>query len=197
MLVDCMAEIAAGAPDTPFYYYHIPSLAGAALDMVAFLPAAETRISNLAGLKYTAPQVHEYQLCLNLHGGRFDVLWGCDEMFLSALAVGARGAIGSTYNIAAPLYLRILAAFQSGDMVEAGRLQLLAVKMIRVLLSHPFLAALKWLLGLYGIQSGGCRLPQSNLTVEETAQLRAELDGLGFFDWCGVDRFSPSEKNEA
>ncbi len=187
MLVDCMAEIAAGAPQTPFYYYHIPALTGAALDMVEFLPAADAKIGNLVGMKYTTPQAFEYQACLNLQDGRFDVLWGCDEMFLSALATGARGAIGSTYNIAAPLYLKILAAFQAGDMQEAQRLQLLSVKMIRVMLSHPFLAIMKWLLGLYGVECGGCRLPQANLTAEQTAKVRAQLDEMGFFDWCGVE----------
>ena len=187
MLVDCMAEIAAGSPQTPFYYYHIPALTGAALDMVEFLPAADAKIGNLVGMKYTTPQAFEYQACLNLQDGRFDVLWGCDEMFLSALATGARGAIGSTYNIAAPLYLEILAAFQAGDMQEAQRLQLLSVKMIRVMLSHPFLAFMKWLLGLYGVECGGCRLPQANLTAEQTAKVRAQLDEMGFFDWCGVE----------
>lgn len=187
MLVDCMAEIAAGAPETPFYYYHIPSLTGAALDMVEFLPSADRRIGNLVGMKYTTPEADVYQTCLNLQDGRFDVLWGRDEMLLSALAVGSRGAIGSTYNIAAPLYRKILDAFQAGDMAEAQRLQLLAVKAIRVLLNYPFLAVLKWLLGVYGIECGGCRLPQANLTTERTAQVRTELEELGFFDWCGVE----------
>lgn len=187
MLVDCMAEIASGASNTPFYYYHIPSLTGAELDMVKFLPAADSRIGNLVGMKYTTPQACEYQACLNLQNGRFNVLWGRDEMLLSALAVGARGAIGSTYNIAAPLYRKVIDAFQSGNMAEAQRLQLQAVQMIHVMLKYPFLAALKWLLGLYGVPCGGCRLPQGNLSSEQAAQVRAELDALGFFEWCGVE----------
>lgn len=181
-LVDCMAEIAAGAPDTPFYYYHIPALTGASLDMVKFLPAADAKIGNLVGMKYTTPEADEFQACMNLQDGRFNVLWGRDEMLLSALAVGTRGAIGSTYNIAAPLYLRVIEAFQAGDLAEAQRLQLLAVKAIRVLLAYPFLAVLKWLLGC-----GVCRMPQGNLTEEQTAAVKAELEAVGFFDWCGVE----------
>src|SRR4051812_41480967 len=34
VLVDCLAEITAGAPDLPFYYYHIPSKTGVTFDMV-------------------------------------------------------------------------------------------------------------------------------------------------------------------
>jgi N-acetylneuraminate lyase len=182
VLVDSMAEIAAGAPQTPFYYYHIPALTGAALDMIKFLPAADAKIGNLAGIKYTTPEADVFQACLNLEDGRFNILWGRDEMLLSALAVGTRGAIGSTYNIAAPLYLKIIEAFQAGDMAEAQRLQLLVVKAIHVLLGHPFLAVLKWLLGC-----GKCRLPQNNLTEEQMATIKTELDAMGFFEWCGVE----------
>ena len=103
VLADCVIQIASAAPELPFYYYHIPALTGVALDMVDFLPVAAERTPNLVGMKYTAPTAHEFQACLELSGGRFDMLWGCDEMLLSALAIGARGAIGSTYNIAAPL----------------------------------------------------------------------------------------------
>ena len=42
-LVACMAEIAAAAPDLPFYYYHIPGLTGVNLDMVEFLRQSASR----------------------------------------------------------------------------------------------------------------------------------------------------------
>ncbi|HEY8916795.1 MAG TPA: dihydrodipicolinate synthase family protein, partial [Chitinophaga sp.] len=60
-LVDCMAEIAAAAPDMPFYYYHIPVITGMGIDMLEFLRLAEGKIPNLAGIKYTAATLHEYQ----------------------------------------------------------------------------------------------------------------------------------------
>lgn len=184
VLADCMAEIAGGAPALPFYYYHIPALTGVTLDMVDFLPLADERIANLAGMKYTAPTVHEYQACLDLENGRFDCLWGCDEMLLSALAVGARGAVGSTYNVAAPLYRRITEAFERGDTAEARRLQSLSVRMIRAIYRYPFHSAMKQILGMLGVECGPCRLPQPRLTQNQVAQLRADLTDIGFFDWC-------------
>ena len=97
-----MQHIASGAPNLPFYYYHIPMLTGSTLDMVEFLTQGAKSIPNLVGLKYTDTKLYEFQNCLELAAGRFDVVWGCDEMLLGALATGGRGAIGSTYNIAAP-----------------------------------------------------------------------------------------------
>ncbi len=93
-----MAAIASAAPSLPFYYYHLPVLTGVAMDMVEFLRLGEETIPNLAGIKYTAHTQHEFQACLNYKNGKFDVLYGYDEMLLGALMVGAKGAIGSTLH---------------------------------------------------------------------------------------------------
>ena len=183
-LADCVAQIASGAPALPFYYYHIPALTGVALDMVEFLPLAAGWTPNLVGMKYTAPTVFEFQACMELDGGRFDCVWGCDEMLLSALAVGARGAIGSTYNIAAPLYRRLMEAFERGDLAEARRLQSLSIRMIRAINRYPFHPAMKQILQLLGIDGGPCRLPLPANGASQVESLQRELEMLGFFEWC-------------
>ncbi len=183
-LVDCMAFVAAGAPELPFYYYHIPAMTGVDLDLVEFLRRAGDRVDNLAGLKYTANTLHEYQECVALDEGRFDVLYGYDELLLPALAVGARGSVGSTYNIAAPLYRRIIEAFEVGDLARARAEQLHAIEMIRTLAHYPFHPAVKAVLGMVGTSCGPCRLPLPPLGDAEVQQLRGELEAIGFFDWA-------------
>ncbi len=187
VLADCMAQVAAGAPELPFYYYHIPALTGVTLDIAAVLSLAGTHIPNLVGMKYTAPTVFEFQACMDLEGGRFDCVWGCDEMLLSALAAGARGAIGSTYNIAAPLYRRLIEAFERGDLVEARRLQSLSIQMIRTINRYPFHPAMKQIMAMLGIDCGPCRLPLPSMDAGQAGPLRTELDALGFFDWCRAE----------
>lgn len=183
-LLDCMAELASGAPGLPFYYYHIPALTGSTLNVLEFLKRGAERIPNLAGLKYTDTKLHEFQQCLEFDNARFDVVWGCDEMLLGALATGSRAAIGSTYNIAAGLYGRILSAFAKGDFKEARRLQSLSVNMICVINQFPFHAAMKAVLGMQGIPIGGCRLPQGRLSDSDINALRSSLADIGFFDWA-------------
>lgn len=183
LLVDCMESIASAAPNLPFYYYHIPALTGTTLDMARFLEQAGTRICNLAGIKYTCSTVHEYQICHELQNRRFDIVWGADEMLLSALVVGARGAIGSTYNIAAPLYQRLIAAFESGDLEEARHLQYQSVTLIRTIYRFPFHPAMKRIMTMLGTNCGRCRLPQPSLSEGEVAELHERLDQIGFFNW--------------
>lgn len=182
-LVDCMSEVAGGAPGLPFYYYHIPILTGSTLNVVDFLRRGGDSITNLAGLKYTDTKLHEFQQCVELDDGRFDVVWGCDEMLLGAVATGSRGAIGSTYNIAAPLYRRVVDAFEGNDLPEARRLQSLSVSMIDTLNHFPFHAAMKAVLGMNGFNVGRCRLPQGRLSESDISTLRTELQSIGFFEW--------------
>lgn len=180
-LVSCMAAIASAAPALPFYYYHIPVLTGVAIDMMEFLQKAEHAIPSLAGIKYTASTIHEFQACLNYKNGKFDMLFGYDELLLPALAVGAKGAIGSTYTFAAPIYQKIVQCFKAGDLEKAQYWQLQAVEMIRCFTKYPSIPAQRAIMLLMGIDLGDCRLPLTPLHPDQVARLNSDLDSIGFF----------------
>lgn len=182
VLVDSMAAIAKGAPDLPFYYYHIPQLTNVGMDMLRFLELGARAIPNLQGIKYTAPTIHEFQACLNHAGNDFEMLWGTDEMLLSALAVGARGAIGSTFNFAAPLYHQVIKAFHNGDLDNAKDQQSIVVEMVRVILAHPPIPAQKAIMKMIGLDLGGCRLPLPELGEKEYQTIHRRLTDLHFFE---------------
>ena len=181
-LVDCMVEIAAAAPDLPFYYYHIPHLTGVNMDMIEFLQLAGGLIPNLAGIKYTSSAIQEYQACLNFEQGRFDILYGLDELLLPALSVGALGAIGSTYTFAAPLYIKTAAAFNRGDLTGARDQHAYMVEVIRILLKYPPIPAQKAIMKMLGWDFGPCRLPLTTLSQEDFDKFYKELDELSFFE---------------
>jgi len=184
LLTECMAQIASAAHELPFYYYHIPALTGVSMSVTGFLDAAQSAIPNLVGVKYTEPTLHEYQACIAAHEGAFDMLWGVDEMLLPALSVGARGAVGSTYNLAAPLYTRLIAALEAGDLVEARRLQLHSVQLVRLLCNYPFHSAMKVALTSLGIECGPCRSPQEQLSDTDKHELTQQLEASGFYEWA-------------
>lgn len=183
VLIDCCRDIAAAAPGLPFYFYDIPSMTGVQLPMPDFLAAAPDRIPTLAGLKFTNPDLMAYQQCLRAAGGRFDIPWGTDEALLAALALGAAGAVGSTYNIAAPLYTRLLAAFARHDLPAARDEQYRSVQLVHLLLGFGFMPAAKATMGFLGVDVGPARLPHGSLSPEQQNRLREALERLGFFDW--------------
>lgn len=181
-LIKSLAEIAEGAPDLPLYYYNIPSLTGVNLDMAGFLTQATDQLPTLAGIKYTAPWLHEYQACLHTAQGLYDVLYGTDEMMLGALAVGARGFIGSTYNFAAPIYHQVQAAFDQGDLATARQYQTKAVEIVRIILRYGSLPSQKAIMKMIGLDCGPVRLPLSELSTSQKAALRRDLTEIGFFE---------------
>lgn len=182
-LVACCGEIAGAAPDLPFYFYDIPVLTGVNFSMPDFLGLAQEKIPNLAGIKFTNPDLMAYQRCLRFGGGEFDIPWGIDEAMLGALAVGGRGAVGSSFNFAAPIYHRLMAAFAAGDLDAAREEQFRSVRLIETLASFGYLAAAKAVMGFLGVEVGAPRLPNGSLTDARKSELRASLDRLGFFGW--------------
>ena len=192
-LLRSMAEVAQGAPRLPFYYYHIPAFTGVSIDMVEFLEKGEQEIPNLAGIKFSDRAISEYQACLECCGGKFDVLWGVDEMLLSALAVGAKGAVGSTYNVVAPLYLRIIESFKEGDLEEARRCQQLSAQFVRMLDRHaPLHTSLKEVVKLAGLDCGGVRLPQQPLPEGASEKIQTDFEEFGMTKWMAL----PSLRHE-
>lgn len=183
-LVAYCAQIAAAAPHTPFYYYHIPKRTSLPFKAIDILKAAAAEIPTFAGMKFTHEDLLDFRMCVEYDGGRYNVLYGKDEILMLALALGGRGVIGATYNIAAPLYLRIIKAYEAGDMETARREQSRSMEMIAVLRRFPITVAVKAVMKAIGLDCGPSRLPQSQLTNEEYEALVRELRKIGFFDYC-------------
>jgi N-acetylneuraminate lyase len=137
------------------------------------------RIPNLAGIKFTSTNLMALQECLAADDGRFNILFGTDEMLLAGLALGVPGAVGSTYNYAAPLYAKLIAAHEAGDLVTAQALQLKSVKLVQILLQYGVLAAGKALMERAGVDCGPVRPPVRNLTPEQKARLFQQVESLG------------------
>jgi N-acetylneuraminate lyase len=179
-LVDYCAQVADAAPRLPFYYYHMPAMTGADFPMHDFLALGSRRIPNLAGIKFTHENLMDFTRCLNFEQGRFNILFGRDEILLAALAMGATGAVGSTYNYLPAIYNRMLEPFNSGDLETARRFQLTAIQIIAVMSHHGGLPAGKAMMKMIALDCGPVRPPLQNLSPEALASLTRELQQIGF-----------------
>lgn len=182
-LVDWCEAVASAAPSLPFYYYHIPSMTGVNLSVAEFLAKASRRIPSLAGVKYTHEDLEDYEDCVSFDGGRYDILFGRDELLLEGVTRAAQGAVGSTYNYAAPLYQRLMQAHHAGDSRSARTLQDQAIRMIAICngIGVTHLAASKALMAMLGVDCGPVRLPLRQPTATQLTLLRTKLEAEGFF----------------
>ncbi|MGD8110524.1 dihydrodipicolinate synthase family protein [Vibrio sp. TRT 17S01] len=178
-LVEYCAQIAAAAPSKGFYYYH-SGMSGVNLDLEQFLIKGEQRIPNLLGAKFNNMDLYEYQRCVRVANGKFDVPFGVDEFLPAGLAVGAVGAVGSTYNYAAPLYLKVIDAFHAGDHALVASLMDKVIAIIRVLVAYGGVAAGKAAMQLHGIDVGDPRTPIRALTAEQKEDVLTKLRDADF-----------------
>lgn len=181
ILVDVLAGIAAGAPDLPFYYYHLPSWTGVDLGMLDVLRLAQERMPSFGGVKFSSINLVELQSCVAEYGDRYTFLFGVDEIYLTGMMLGARGAVGSTYNFLAPQNLKVSQLFEQGHLEEARQLQAHLGKIIQAIVRYRGHAGLKAVMQFVGLDCGPTRLPIRPLNQAETLALRNELEALGFF----------------
>lgn len=182
-LAACCAEVAGSVPDMPFYYYHIPVLNGADFPMIDLLKEIDGEIENFAGVKYTHEDFMDFLSCLNYAGHKYDMLWGRDENMLSALVLGAKGVVGSTYNYAAPLYNDLISAFEKNDLQTARTLQQKSIDMIMLLGKYGGNPTGKAYMKLLGLDCGGFRLPFRNMDEKEFVAFKCDVEKLSFEDF--------------
>lgn len=185
-LVKYCEEIACGAPQLPFYFYHIPAFNNAYLSMYDFLQAVEERIPNFAGIKYTFESLYEYNRCRRYKNGKFDMLHGQDETILPCLAMGgAQGGIGGTTNYNGRALVGIIDAWNAGDLEKARELQNFSQDVIDVICHfRGNIVGGKRIMKLIGLDLGPNRTPFQNMTDEEELRMKQELEAIGFFERC-------------
>lgn len=187
-LVKYCEEIAAGAPNLPFFFYHIPAFNGCFLSMYDFLKVIDEsgRIPNFAGIKYTFESMYEYNRCLRYKDNKYDMLHGQDETILPCLAMGgAQGGIGGTTNYNGRCLVGIQKAWEEGDLEKARELQNYAQDVIDIICHfRGNIVGGKRIMKLIGLDLGKNRTPFQNVTEEEEQQLKKELEAINFFEHC-------------
>ncbi len=185
-LVKYCEQIAAAAPELPFYYYHIPAFNGAFLPMLDLLKAVDGRIPNFAGIKYTFESLYEYNQCRLYKNGKYDMLHGQDETILPSLAQGgAQGGIGGTTNYNGRELTGIIEAWQKGDIETAREKQNFSQAVINVICHYRGnIVGGKRIMKLMGFDLGPNRVPFQNMTDDEEKAMRKELEEINFFSRC-------------
>ncbi len=178
-LLDFLAPVAKAASPLPFYFYHVPLISGVDLPPAEVLEKGRERIPNLRGAKYTSKDLGAFQECLALQDGRFDILFGVDEWLLAGLALGAEGAVGSTYNYAAPLYQELILRFKEGDLAEARKLSRRVGDMVRILRRFGVIPGGKAVLAMAGVDCGPPRPPMKALDSGQVKALYKDLKEAG------------------
>jgi N-acetylneuraminate lyase len=163
----------AAASELPLIVYYFPDLSRSIttvdqLDALCALP-------NVAGVKFTDFDL--YTLNAITGPGR-SIFNGRDEVLAAGLLMGASGGIGTFYNVAPELFVRLYDAAMAGRWDAARAVQEDVNALIRFTLRFPLFPAIKQILAWSGIDCGVCLPPRAPLTDVQQQKLRAGLDQL-------------------
>ena len=187
-LADCCLEIARSVPDLPYYYYHIPVLTGVDFPMIDLLKAIDGKASNFVGIKYTHENLMDFASCIHFQNRKYEMLWGRDESWLGALAMGAKGAVGSTYNYIPKLYHAISSNFEAGHVGKAQELQQKSIEMIGLLGKYGGMATGKSYMKWIGLDCGEFRLPVKNMDAAAYIRFEKEVVALGLDEYWAMNQ---------
>lgn len=175
-LVGYFSALAGAVPDLPvFPYFLLQNIKP--LELMKKLQ----EIPNVAGTKYTGPDMFEFRQIIDMGGESWTVFSGMDEVCVFAAMMGANGAIGSTLNIMPGAYIQIRSMHAQGKTAEAHALQLRANRVTSILIEAGFPGALKATLGMLGFDCGQPRLPRQPLSEGARAILHQRLEASSDF----------------
>lgn len=148
----------------PVIIYNFVAAGGAKLTTDNFRDFLSDR--RFIGVKHTSS---DFFMLERLKAFRPDavVFNGFDEMFLSGLAAGADGGIGSTYNFMAEKFITIQKLFNENKMSQALEEQRKANNIIEAVCKFGVMPSEKVLCKHLGIDLGTCRKPFGKLSDEQ------------------------------
>ena len=113
-------------------------------------------------------------------GGHFELYSGDDPFTLPLLAVGAVGVVGTSTHWSGPLFRRMIAAFEAGDVAGARAVNARLQDSYAYINSDDcvFPMAIKAMLRVLGLEAGECRLPLPPAPPGTEERARRVLEGL-------------------
>ena len=169
--------VAGSVPELPFfpYFFNIEK------DAVQ-LAASLLHLPNLAGAKYTGPNLYELKGLLDLRQERWTIFAGMDQQCAYAAMAGSPGNIGSTLNHFPGVYRAIHKSVAAGDLPGALRCQEQANRATRVMSKFGFFGAIWETLRWMGFEFGAPRLPAQGIPADKAPDFRTEMEQAGFWE---------------
>lgn len=172
-------QVAAAAPDKPFYGYHLTGQSSRPLSMDQYVECL-LDIPTAAGIKYTGQNPVDIALLRQLSGEKLMVFSGADECYLGNMAQGAEAAIGSFYNVFLPEWRAIHDLAASGRWDEARERMGVAAHAVMMIRDFGVDVA-KYILAKQGLPVGTTRHPLPRMGRPD----HADFEQI----WAGLDAF--------
>lgn len=160
--------------DFPVYLYNIPQCASNNLT-AEVARRIVGQCSNIIGIKYSFPDFLMVNNYLEVRNFNFSVLVGTDRLFLPALSMGCDGVVSGVSCAYPEPFIKVYEAFKKGNILAAREAQRVANKYCELLHNGNNMSYFKEALKYRGIEVGGMRAPQLDLSSDEIIKFTDRL----------------------
>jgi 4-hydroxy-tetrahydrodipicolinate synthase len=161
----------------PLVVYNIPGRT--ASNMLPSTLARLADIEHVVGVKEASGDLAQIATVVALCPDDFIVVSGDDALTLPLLAVGGRGVISTSANVAPAEMVDLVRAFRTGDRERALRTHQRLLPLFEALFCETNPIPVKAALGLMGLVGDEIRLPLTRLTDANRERLQVVLKEIG------------------
>lgn len=136
-------------------------------------------VENIVAVKEASGNISQIARIMNLTDGQMDLYSGNDDQIVPVLSLGGKGVISVLANIAPEYTHQICEKFFWGEERESCRMQLAVLPLVQTLFCEVNPIPVKRALNLMGKEVGPLRMPLTEMTVENTMKLAAEMKAFG------------------
>ena len=166
--------------DFPVDLYAIPQCAVNDITPALAEELAET-CPNIAGIKYSYPNMSRIQEFMTIRSGSFSVLCGPDELFCATVLTGGAGTVSGNAQVIPEHYVAIWNALERGDIPTAVSLQRKTNQLNQILSNDHNIARYKAALKYRKILSDASTYaPLEPLSEAESRSMSDMLEELKF-----------------
>jgi 4-hydroxy-tetrahydrodipicolinate synthase len=163
----------AEAVDLPIVLYNIPGRTS--VNMLPPTVARLASIKNIVAIKEGSGSLQQVSDIIQICGERMVVLSGDDALTLPMMALGAKGVITVTANIAPKDMARMTDAFEAGKLRDAQKLHFKMSPLFAALFYETNPIPVKEALGMMGRCSAELRLPLCPMAADTREKLGRAL----------------------
>jgi len=163
--------------EIPQILYNIPGRT--AVNMAPATVARLAQFKNIVGIKEGAGSLQQVSEIVQACGGRFTVLSGDDALTLPMMAVGAKGVITVTANIAPADMAAMVDAWEAGNVAKARALHFKLYPLFQALFFETNPIPVKHALALMGRATADVRLPLCAMSQENLDKLTRAMKDYG------------------
>ncbi len=162
----------------PCLIYNVPSRTGCNVAPETVVRLC-TDVKNIVGVKEASGNIAQIVKLMSLADGKVDLYSGNDDQIVPLLALGAKGVISVSSNVAPRQTHDICAKFFAGDIAGSCAEQLRMIPLCNALFSEVNPIPVKMALNLMGKEVGSLRMPLTDMEEANTEKLKKAMEDYG------------------